>query len=132
MQRLEASLDVIEGDIKRDPSDVSEDDESQEGEIAAQESTKSRMLKQVLRSTSRPKHDVSNYSGSLNPEELVDWINDMEKLFDYEEMNDEKKVKFIVTKLKGNAYLWWDGIQEERRRKNKQKIKSWNQMVTKL
>ena len=70
------------------------------------------MLKQVLGSTSRPKPDVSNYSGSLNLEELVDWINYMENFFDYEEMNDEKKVKFTVKKLKGHAYLWWDGVQE--------------------
>ena len=53
---------------------------------------------------------MSNYNGSLNPEELVEWINDMEKFFEYEEMNDEKKVKFAVTKLKGHASLWWDGV----------------------
>ena len=69
-----------------------------------------RLLKQVLGSTSRPKPDVSNYSGGLNPEELLDWINDMEKLFDYEEMNEEKKVKFDVKKLKGHTSLWWDGV----------------------
>ena len=84
------------------------------------------MLKQFLGSTLRPKPNVSNYNGSLNPEELVDWINDMDNFFDYEEMNDERKVKFIVKKLKGHAYLWWDGVQEERRRQNKTKIKSWN------
>ena len=68
------------------------------------------MLKQVLGSTSRPRPDLSNYNGSLNPEKLIDWINDMEKFFEYEEMNDEKKVKFAVTKLKGHASLWWDGM----------------------
>ena len=68
------------------------------------------MLKQVLGSTSRPNLDVSNYSGSWNPEELVDWINDKENFFYYKEINDEKKVKFTVTKLKGHASLWWDGM----------------------
>ena len=37
MQRLEARLDVIEGVWKRDPNDVSEDEESQEEETVAQE-----------------------------------------------------------------------------------------------
>ena len=46
-------------------------------------------------------------------------MNDMETLFEYDEMDDEKKVKFVVTKLKGNETLWWDGVQVERRRKNK-------------
>jgi len=132
MQRLEARLDVIEGDKQRDLDDASEDEEPQEEEPATQESAELKLLKQVLGSTSRPKPDVSNYSGGLNPGELVDWINDMEKFFDYEEMNEEKKVKFAVKKLKGHASLWWDGVQAERRRQNKQKIKSWNRMTAKL
>ena len=73
MQHLEERMDVIEGDRERDPSDVSEDKESQDKETATQESIELRMLKQVLGSTSRPKPDVLNYSGGLNPEELDDW-----------------------------------------------------------
>jgi hypothetical protein len=34
----------------------------------------------------------------------------MEKFFDHEEMNEEKKVNFFVKKLKGHASLWWDGV----------------------
>ena len=43
----------------------------------------------------------------------------MERFFDYEEMLEERKVKFVVTKLKGHAALWWDGLQIERRRLGK-------------
>ena len=43
----------------------------------------------------------------------------MEKFFDYEEMEEEKKVKFAIMKLKGHATLWWDGVQVERRRLGK-------------
>ena len=64
IQRLEARLDVIEGDRQRDPNDVSEDEESQEEKIATQESAELRMLKQVLGSNLRPNPDVSKYSGS--------------------------------------------------------------------
>ena len=56
----------------------------------------------------------------------------MEKFFDYEETKDEKKVNFVVTKLKGHATLWWDGVQAERRRLSKQPIKNWNRMVEKM
>ena len=58
MQRLEERLDVIEGDRERDPSDVSEDKESQDKETATQESTELRMLKQVFGSTLRLNPDV--------------------------------------------------------------------------
>jgi hypothetical protein len=33
--------------------------------------------------------------------------------------------------MKGHALLWWDGVQEERKKK-KQPIKSWDRMVAKL
>eukprot|EP00253_Pinus_taeda_P020545 PITA_20545 len=56
----------------------------------------------------------------------------MEKFFDYEETEDEKKVKFAVTKLKGHAALWWDGVQAERKRLGKQPIKNWSRMVAKI
>lgn len=55
----------------------------------------------------------------------------MDKFFDYEEMEEGKGVKFAVTKLKGHATLWWDGVQAERRL-GKQPIKNWNRMVAKL
>lgn len=63
-----------------------------------------------MRSTSEPRLEVSIYTGILSPEELIDWINDMDKFFDYEETDEGKKVKFAVTKLKGHATLWWDGV----------------------
>ena len=43
----------------------------------------------------------------------------MNKCFDYEEMGEDKRVKFAVTRLKGHAALWWDGVQAERRRAGK-------------
>ena len=62
----------------------------------------------------------------------MDWINEMNKCFDYEEISEDKKVKFVVTKLKGHATLWWDGVQVERRRVGKKPIKSWTKMMAKL
>ena len=47
------------------------------------------------------------YEGSLNAEELVDWISSLDKYFDCEEeADDKKKVKFAVTRLKGHPVIW--------------------------
>jgi len=46
----------------------------------------------------------------------------MDKYFEYEEVEDNKKVKFIVTRFKGHVSLWWDSIQDDRRKRGKQKI----------
>jgi hypothetical protein len=32
----------------------------------------------------------------------------MDKYFDYEDVNEEKKVRHATTRLKGHATLWWD------------------------
>jgi hypothetical protein len=47
-------------------------------------------------------------------------------------IDDEKKVKHVVARLKGHAPLWWDELQADRRCKGKSKIKSWDRMVAKL
>ena len=56
----------------------------------------------------------------------------MEKYFDFECTVKDKKVKFSCTKLKGHASLWWEHLQTDRKRRGKEKIKSWDRMVNKL
>lgn len=41
-------------------------------------------------------------------------------------------MKFARTRLKGHVAMWWDFVQSERRRKNREKISMWEQMVAKL
>ena len=48
----------------------------------------------------------------------------MDNFFDYEEMDEGQRVKFAVTKLKGHATLWWDGVMAERRTLGKKPIKN--------
>ena len=56
----------------------------------------------------------------------------MNKHFDYAEVKEDMQVIFVVTKLRGHASLWWDGVQEEKILKHKAKINSWSRMTTKL
>lgn len=51
------------------------------------------------------------YDGSLHVEELINWINTLDKYFDYQEVDEVKKVKFAVTKLRGDPFIQWDGVQ---------------------
>ena len=68
------------------------------------------MLKYVIGASMRPKAKVTTYQGGLYANELLDWINEMNKLFDYDDTYDEKKVKFAITRLKGHASLWWNVV----------------------
>ena len=80
----------------------------------------------------RPIAEVPSYSGSLNPKELIDWINELEEYFEYEEIEDPNRVKFVKMKLKGHASIWWKEVQLERNQRGKGKITRWDRMVEKL
>ena len=103
-----------------------------EGEERTEEDIGMKILKAVIGASSKPRIEIAAYDGGLNPEELVDWINSMDKNFNFAEIPEDKKVKFAVTRLKGHAFLWWDGVQVERRRLYKQSIKNWSRMIAKL
>ena len=45
--------------------------------------------------------EVSTYSGSLNPEEAIDWISEINKYSDIEQIEDLKWVKVCCLKIKG-------------------------------
>jgi hypothetical protein len=90
------------------------------------------LLRAVAKLGVKDKIEVPIYEGNLDTEELLDWIRSMDKHFDYEDVDEEKKVKQEVTTLKGNATLWWDELQAKRRSKGKQRIKSWDRMVAKV
>jgi len=97
-----------------------------QGEVAIEDATNERLIKAIARMSSKTKMDIPSYEGSLDAEELLDWIRALHTYFDYEDIEEDKKVRHVVTKLKGHAALWWDELQANRRCKGKQKIKSWD------
>ena len=56
----------------------------------------------------------------------------MDTYFDYEYVEEDKKVRHVVMRLKGHATLWWDELQADRSCKGKSKIKSWDIMIAKM
>jgi hypothetical protein len=67
----------------------------------------------------KAKMDIPVYEGNLDAEELLDWISALDTYFDYEDIEEDKKVKHVVMCLKGHAALWWDELQADRRCKGK-------------
>ena len=46
------------------------------------------------------KMEVSNFSSTLNPEDLSDWIGELEYYFELEKIEDPLRVSLAQTKLK--------------------------------
>jgi len=65
----------------------------------------------------KPRMEIPLCEGNLNVDELIDWISLVDKYFSLEEVEDKKKVNFVVTKLKGHASIWWDELQKYRIKK---------------
>ena len=72
------------------------------------------------------------FSENLNRDELINWINELEEYFEYEDIKDLDRVKYAKTKMKGHAKILWQEVQLERNRRGKEKITRWDHMVDKL
>ena len=136
MRVMQARMEAMELGRHRelDLGDVSDPEEegNEQEEEASPKSVEMKMLRSMLGSSSRPKPSLSTYDGNLSAEGLIDWIGKLDRYFDYEEIEEDKKVKLVVTRLKGHATLWWDNLQAKRKKKNKMVIKSWDRMVAKM
>jgi hypothetical protein len=138
IRNLRARIEDMEAAQRRtaDTGDLSdsegEADAVPQGGVAAEDATNERLIKAIARMSAKVKMDIPAYEGSLDTEELLDWIRALDTYFDYEDIEEDKKVRHAVTKLKGHAALWWDELQADRRSKGKQKIKSWDRMIAKM
>jgi hypothetical protein len=109
-----------------------EEETGHEEEVIAEDASTKRLIKAISRMGVKDKMDIPIYEGNLDAEELLDWIRALDTYFDYEDIEEDKKVEHAVTHLKGHATLWWDELQADRRCKGKQKIKSWDQMIANM
>jgi hypothetical protein len=101
-------------------------------EVTTEDAANEHLIRVVARMGAKEKMDIPVYEGNLDVEEILDWIRALDTYFDYEDVEEDKKFKHAVTRLKGHAALWWDELQADRRYKGKQKIKSWDRMIAKI
>ncbi|XP_062145847.1 uncharacterized protein LOC133853838 [Alnus glutinosa] len=78
------------------------------------------------------KVDLPEFSGTLQAEGFVDWLNEIEWIFEYKEVPDRDKVKLVAIKLKGRASAWWEQLKRSRERQGKAKITDWEKMKIKM
>ena len=52
------------------------------------------------------KVDILNFGGDLDIEGVLDLLIEVDRLFEYTELLDDRKVKFVAYRLKGRASVW--------------------------
>ena len=136
LRQITARLDHVEIAQRRGAhlDDVSDEEEASPNHNLEPEEDKDeeRLLRVLSRENSKPIVEVVPYDGKLDPNAVLDWISDMENLFEYENTLDNRKVKIVVTRLKGHASIWWEHLQNDRKRRRKEKIRTWPKMVNQV
>ncbi|XP_022032947.1 uncharacterized protein LOC110934061 [Helianthus annuus] len=74
------------------------------------------------------KVDIPEYDGKLDPDEFVEWLRTVERVFDYKHTVEEKKVKLVALKLRKYASTWWANVCSQREKMGKSKVRSWQKM----
>ena len=64
----------------------------------------------------------------IDIEGFFDWLTVVDRLFEYTEFLEDRKVKFVAYKLKARASLWWDRLKEMTMRKGQGPIQTWSRM----
>ncbi|KAJ0981854.1 hypothetical protein J5N97_010109 [Dioscorea zingiberensis] len=76
--------------------------------------------------------ELLEFTGTLRAEVFIDWLNEVEGIFEYKEVPDRLKVKLVTIKLKGRASAWWEQLRRSRDRQGKTKIVDWDKMKKKM
>ncbi|XP_054806284.1 uncharacterized protein LOC129308952 [Prosopis cineraria] len=71
------------------------------------------------------KVDIPEFKGRLQPDKFVDWLQTVERVFEYKEILDVQKVKIVALKLKKLASIWWENLRRKWERERKHKIETW-------
>ena len=64
----------------------------------------------------------------MNIEDFIDLLVDIDKFFNDMEVPEEKRVRLVACRLKGDAFTWWERLQTMRIREGKQLVKTWYRM----
>ena len=76
----------------------------------------------------RPYKRIASFNGYFLIEDFLEWLLDLEDIFDFENICYERKVGLALYKLSEYALHRWERVQSNRTRKGQHKIRSWSRM----
>ncbi|GJU14451.1 RNA-directed DNA polymerase [Tanacetum coccineum] len=74
------------------------------------------------------KIEIPEFTCKVHPDDFIDWLSMVERVFDVRDILDKLKVKLVAIKFKKHASLWWDHVNKRRRIKGKSKVETWEKM----
>ncbi|VFQ88380.1 unnamed protein product [Cuscuta campestris] len=74
------------------------------------------------------KVDLLTFEGKNDPDEFLEWLETVDRVFDFKDVPEDKKVKLVALKLRKYASTWWTNTATKRRRESKAPVKTWLKM----
>nr|GEW06828.1 hypothetical protein [Tanacetum cinerariifolium] len=78
------------------------------------------------------KVDIPEFDGMKQPDEFLDWLHTVEKVFNFKEVSADQKVKLVAIKLRKHAGLWWENLKMRRVREGRKTIRTWEKVKKEL
>ena len=85
-------------------------------------------MPQQPRNDFKIKVELPSFSGSMDTETFLEWIEAVENYFEVVEVAEDQKVAYVAYKLQGGAAIWWRREQETRRKNRIRPIRDWPEM----
>ena len=76
--------------------------------------------------------DTLEFEGWSNVNDFLDWIIMVERVFEFHDPLEQKKVKLMALKLRKNTFFWWENLKKQREKERKNKISTWEKMNKEL
>ena len=74
-----------------------------------------------------PKFDIPKFEGRMHDDDFLDWLNTVERVFEYYDPPERQKVKLVK-----NASFWRENLKRQRQRDDKKNIETWEKMKKEL
>ncbi|KAF2318304.1 hypothetical protein GH714_004713 [Hevea brasiliensis] len=71
------------------------------------------------------KMKIPTFRGTSSPEEYLEWIQRVDKIFEYQEYSEAKKCKLAAIEFVDYASLWWENVKAQRHRNRLDDVQTW-------
>jgi hypothetical protein len=72
--------------------------------------------------------EIPDFSGSLKPEEYLNWSNAVEEVFELKEVPLEKRVPLVTIRFRERAVAWWQNFKYRRYQDNLPPLNDWHEL----